>query len=62
VSSPILRDRIGAIRIVEAPQLLNETSTIPASYGERFVKRRGLFCLAVTFVAEVWSLRKPAGQ
>jgi hypothetical protein len=32
------------------------------SYGERFVKRRGLFCLAVALVAKVWSLRKPAGQ
>src|ERR1700690_3076768 len=26
---------------------LNKTSTKPAPYGERFVKRRGLFCLAL---------------
>jgi hypothetical protein len=40
----------GATWASQAPSL-NETSTNPDSYGERFVKRRGLFCLAVTFVA-----------
>src|SRR5262249_9404986 len=31
--------------------ILNETSTKPAGYGERFVKRRGLFSVSVPVVS-----------
>jgi hypothetical protein len=35
----------------------------PAVYGERFVKRRGLFCLVLASQdEEPGVLRKPAGQ
>jgi hypothetical protein len=33
--------------LVTAPGTLNKTSIKPAVYGERFVKRRGLFSIAV---------------
>jgi hypothetical protein len=40
---------------------LNETSIKPVGYGERFVKRRGLFSLSVAST-QVSSLRRPEGQ
>ena len=36
------------LKLNERRRALNKTSIKPAVYGERFVKRRGLFCLAVT--------------
>ena len=33
--------------IADLAGILNKTSIIPAGYGERFVKRRGLFCMTV---------------
>jgi hypothetical protein len=51
------------IRSTRAPALtLNETSIKPARYGERFVKRRGLFSLSVHRANSLFRLRKPAAQ
>jgi hypothetical protein len=41
------RAGVGALATASRPRNLNKTSIKPAVYGERFVKRRGLFCLAV---------------
>jgi hypothetical protein len=42
---------------------LNKTSIKPALYGERFVKRRGLFSvLGHRITMSLFRLRKPAGQ
>src|ERR1700732_1143634 len=37
----------GCCTVLFHPRTLNKTSTKPVVYGERFVKRRGLFSLAV---------------
>jgi hypothetical protein len=36
-----------SLRLPRHLRALNKTSTKPAAYGERFVKRRGLFCMTV---------------
>jgi hypothetical protein len=42
------------------PDTLNKTSIKPVGYGERFVKRRGLFCISSGDTMS-FSLREPAG-
>ena len=49
-------------RIFIASPILNKRSIEPALYGERFVKRRGLFSLSVTFTSLGFGLRKPLAQ